>query len=149
MGRPGGGILACADTRASRARPTSRPCSTCCPVTCRCPGPASTESLDKYVETITSPTQKGFWANARNYTVSLLKSYWGDAATADNDFCFDYLPRLTGDHGTYHTVMDMVDDLDLDRLEDGRSSMLGNESPRGSTPGEILECRRRNPQPFW
>ena len=25
----------------------------------------------------------------------------GDAATAENDFCFDYLPRLTGDHATY------------------------------------------------
>ena len=35
------------------------------------------------------------------YTVSLLKACWGDAATADNDFCFDYLPRLTGDHSTY------------------------------------------------
>ena len=41
----------------------------------------------------------GFWGNMRAYTVSLLKAWWGDAATADNDFCFDYLPRLTGDHG--------------------------------------------------
>ena len=45
--------------------------------------------------------QTGFWGNIRAYTVSLLKAYWGDAATAENDFCFDYLPRLTGDHGTY------------------------------------------------
>ena len=42
------------------------------------------------------PPTKGFWANMRAYTVSLLKAWWGDAATADNDFCFDYLPRLTG-----------------------------------------------------
>jgi formate dehydrogenase major subunit len=41
----------------------------------------------------------------RAYTVSLLKAWWGDAARADNDFCFDYLPRLTGSHGTYETVM--------------------------------------------
>ena len=41
--------------------------------------------------------------------ISLLKEYWGDAATAENDFCFDYLPRINGDHGTYRTVMDMVD----------------------------------------
>ena len=47
---------------------------------------------------------------ADTYTISLLKSYWGDAATAENDYCFDYLPRLTGDHGTYQTVMDMLDD---------------------------------------
>ncbi len=35
------------------------------------------------------------------YIVSLLKAWWGDAATEDNDFCFDYLPRITGDHSTY------------------------------------------------
>jgi len=41
--------------------------------------------------------------------VSLLKAYWGDAATADNDYCFGYLPRLTGDHGTYQQALDMID----------------------------------------
>ncbi len=41
----------------------------------------------------------------RAYTVSLLKAWWGDAATEANDFCFDYLPRLTGSHSTYETVM--------------------------------------------
>ena len=29
------------------------------------------------------------------YIVSLLKAYWGDAAQPENDFCFDYLPRVT------------------------------------------------------
>jgi formate dehydrogenase major subunit len=48
---------------------------------------------------------KGYWANMRAYTVSLLKAWWGEAATAGNDFCFDYLPRLTGSHSTYETVM--------------------------------------------
>ncbi|HEX4251890.1 MAG TPA: molybdopterin dinucleotide binding domain-containing protein, partial [Pseudonocardia sp.] len=47
---------------------------------------------------------KGFWAETRAYLVSLLKAYWGEAATPDNDFCFDYLPRLTGSHSTYETV---------------------------------------------
>jgi formate dehydrogenase major subunit len=39
------------------------------------------------------------------YMVSLLKAWWGEAATADNDFCYDYLPRLTGSHSTYETVV--------------------------------------------
>ena len=43
------------------------------------------------------------------YVVSLLKAWWGDAATADNDFCFDYLPRIDGDHSTYPTVLGMLD----------------------------------------
>ena len=41
--------------------------------------------------------------------VSLLKAWWGDAATADNDFCYDYLPRLTGSHSTYETVLAQLD----------------------------------------
>ncbi|HET7589658.1 MAG TPA: molybdopterin dinucleotide binding domain-containing protein, partial [Solirubrobacterales bacterium] len=35
----------------------------------------------------------------------LMKAWWGPAATPENDFCFDYLPRLTGSHSTYETVM--------------------------------------------
>ena len=57
-----------------------------------------------------APSRRASGDHADAYTVSLLKACWGDAATADNDFCFDYLPRLTGDHGTYQTVMDMLDD---------------------------------------
>jgi formate dehydrogenase major subunit len=44
----------------------------------------------------------------RAYTVSLLKAWWGETASADNDFCFDYLPRLTGSHSTYDTVMEQI-----------------------------------------
>ncbi|HEV7147569.1 MAG TPA: molybdopterin dinucleotide binding domain-containing protein, partial [Pedococcus sp.] len=42
--------------------------------------------------------------------ISLLKAWWGERATAENDWCYDYLPRLTGAHGTYQTVMSMLDD---------------------------------------
>ncbi|OBA79262.1 hypothetical protein A5633_17180 [Mycolicibacterium elephantis] len=66
-------------------------------------------TLSDYLDDIMGTYQKGFWRNADTYMVSLLKEYWGDAATADNDYCFDYLPRINGDHGTYRTVMDMVD----------------------------------------
>ncbi len=33
----------------------------------------------------------------------------GDAATPENDFGFDWMPRLTGDHGTYQQVLNMID----------------------------------------
>jgi formate dehydrogenase major subunit len=67
------------------------------------------QNLASYLTEVSADKQKGFWRNADTYTVSLLKEYWGGAATADNDYCFDYLPRISGDHGTYRTVMDMVD----------------------------------------
>lgn len=66
-------------------------------------------TLAAYLDSVRPRNQKGFWGNADAYTVSLLKEYWGEAATAENDYCYDYLPRVDGDHGTYRTAMDMVD----------------------------------------
>jgi formate dehydrogenase major subunit len=65
--------------------------------------------LASYLDVLCAKEQKGFWCEANSYMISLLKEYWGEAATAENDYCFGYLPRINGDHGTYRTVMDMVD----------------------------------------
>ena len=67
------------------------------------------ETFRDWVDSIRHPDQQGFWANAESYAVSLLKAYFGEAATADNDFGYGWLPRLTGDHGTYQQVLDMID----------------------------------------
>ncbi|MBO8738079.1 formate dehydrogenase, partial [Staphylococcus aureus] len=29
--------------------------------------------------------------------------------TPENDFCYGYMPRMTGDHGTYQQVLNMID----------------------------------------
>ena len=34
-----------------------------------------------------------WWGHAKKYIVSLLKAWYGDAATAENDFAFNYLPK--------------------------------------------------------
>jgi formate dehydrogenase major subunit len=67
------------------------------------------KDLRTYLGSIKSEKHKGFWYLADTYMVSFLKEYWGAAATPENDFCFDYLPRINWDHGTYQTVMDMID----------------------------------------
>jgi formate dehydrogenase major subunit len=63
--------------------------------------------LDDFVEA-DSPA-RGYWGNMRDYLISLLKAWWGEAATADNEYCFNHLPRLTGSHSTYDTTMAMVE----------------------------------------
>ena len=108
IGRPGGGVLALrghASIQGSTDVPT---------LFDLLPGylampKAGEASLADYLDRITGDEQKGFWRNADTYMVSLLKEYWGENATAENDYCFDYVPRINGDHGTYRTVMDMVD----------------------------------------
>jgi formate dehydrogenase major subunit len=49
------------------------------------------------------------WGNLRKYMVSFLKAWWGDAATAENDYCIDYLPRINGDHSHYAMMLKMLD----------------------------------------
>jgi formate dehydrogenase major subunit len=103
IGRPGGGILALrghASIQGSTDIPTLY---NLLPGYIPMPHAHSNEDLDAFVAA--EGTDKGYWADMRSYLVSLLKAWWGPAATPENDFCFDYLPRLTGSHGTYDTVM--------------------------------------------
>jgi len=102
IGRPGGGILALrghASIQGSTDIPTL---FDLLPGYLPMPHAGGNEDLATYIDA--ESMDKGFWANMSTYLVSLLKAWWGEAATADNDFCYDYLPRLTGAHGTYETV---------------------------------------------
>jgi formate dehydrogenase major subunit len=107
IGRPGGGIMALrghASIQGSTDIPTL---FNILPGYLPMPQASSHQDLDSWVEA--DEGKAGFWGNVRSYAVSLMKSYWGDAATADNDYCFDYLPRITGDHSTYNTVKAMIE----------------------------------------
>jgi formate dehydrogenase major subunit len=106
IGRPGGGILALrghATIQGSTDVPT---------LYNLLPGylpmpKASHDGLAGYLKEAKLPA--GFWGHVDRYLISLLKAWWGDAATAENDFCFDYMPRLTGDHSIFPTVLGMLE----------------------------------------
>ena len=103
IGRPGGGILALrghASIQGSTDIPTL---FNILPGYIPMPHVPEHTDLASFVKK--ESAHKGYWANMKAYLVSLLKAYYGDAATTENDFCFDYLPRLTGSHGTYDTVL--------------------------------------------
>jgi formate dehydrogenase major subunit len=107
MGRPGGGIMALrghASIQGSTDIPTL---FNILPGYLPMPHADLHQSLEEWVQD--DEGAAGFWGSIRTYAVSLLKSYWGDAATPENGFCFDYLPRLTGDHSTYTTVKAQID----------------------------------------
>ncbi|MBV8431551.1 MAG: molybdopterin-dependent oxidoreductase [Solirubrobacterales bacterium] len=107
IGRPGGGILALrghANIQGSTDIPTLY---NILPGYVPMPHPKSGPSLDAYLD-LNRP-ETGVWGNLRNYMVSLLKAWWGDAAKPENDFCFDYLPRINGDHSHYAMMLKMLD----------------------------------------
>jgi formate dehydrogenase major subunit len=106
IGRPGGGILALrghASIQGSTDIPTLY---NLLPGYIPMPHAHGGEDLDSFVAA--ESADKGFWAETRSYFVSLLKAWWGDAATKDNDYCFGYLPRLTGNHSHYQTVLNQL-----------------------------------------
>jgi len=52
----------------------------------------------KWTPVSNDPQSANWWSNTPKYMTSLLKAYWGDAATAQNDFCYDYLPKRSGNY---------------------------------------------------
>ncbi len=54
------------------------------------------DTLIEYLETEVTPT--AYWANMPKFMVSLLKAWFGDAATKENQFGYDWLPKIVGDH---------------------------------------------------
>lgn len=107
IGRPGGGIMALrghASIQGSSDIPTL---FDLLPGYIPMPHAHRHETLAKFIEA--DSAQRGYWANMSSYLTSLLKAWFGDAATEENDFCFDYLPRITGSHSTYETVQAQLD----------------------------------------
>jgi formate dehydrogenase major subunit len=107
IGRPGGGILALrghANIQGSTDIPTLYDIL---PGYIPMPHPRSHPTLDRFVE-LNGP-DTGVWGDLRPYIVSLLKAWWGDAATEKNEFCFSYLPRINGDHSHYAMMQKMLD----------------------------------------
>ncbi len=135
IGRPGGGILALrghASIQGSTDIPTL---FNLLPGYLTMPSAFSHPDLATYVHTVCGDRQKGFWCHADSYLVSLLKEYWGDAATPENGFCYDYLPRIDGDHGTYRTVLDMIDGKVFGYFLVGQNPAVGSAHGRAQRLG--------------
>ncbi len=67
-----------------------------------CPSSAQ-QDLDTYVASKAAPTinpgkSTNWWQHTKKYAVSLLKDYFGENATAENEFAYHYLPKRYGDH---------------------------------------------------
>jgi formate dehydrogenase major subunit len=106
IGRPGGGILALrghASIQGSTDIPTLY---NTLPGYLQMKHADDAERLKDYIRENTSPA--GWWGKLDTYIVSLLKAWWGPHATPENDFCFDYLPRIDDDNSNYWTVQQML-----------------------------------------
>jgi formate dehydrogenase major subunit len=107
IGRPGGGILALrghASIQGSTDVPTL---FDLLPGYITTPHARHGDDLDTYLRAHRAGS--GLWHGLPAYLVSLLKAWFGDAATAANDYLFARLPRVTGLHSHLQTIVDMAD----------------------------------------
>ncbi len=107
IGRPGGGIMALrghASIQGSTDIPTLY---NLLPGYLPMPKVGEHPDFNAYLDNSTAAG--GWWTEFPKYAVSLLKAWFGDAATKENDWCFDHLPYITGDHSHMTTVADMAD----------------------------------------
>ncbi|MBW3652469.1 MAG: formate dehydrogenase-N subunit alpha [Actinobacteria bacterium] len=108
IGRPGGGIMALrghASIQGSTDIPTL---FDILPGYLEMPrAGADPPSLHDHVDA--SGKKRGWWAFYETYLVSLLKAWFGDAATPGNEFGFAHLPKLTGNHSHFATMLRALD----------------------------------------
>ena len=131
VGRPGGGIMAL------RGHSTIQGATDIATLYDSLPGylpqpsahdPAH-ERLSSYIESGGMPT--GYWSNFSKFIVSLLKAWYGDAATPDNDFGFSWVPRVDGDYSQLAY---------FDRMSKGgvKGYFLAGQNPAGGGPNAGL-----------
>jgi formate dehydrogenase major subunit len=108
MGRPGGGIMAL------RGHATIQGSTDIASLYHVHPGYLNTPSarrphdtLRDYILAETEPTS--FWSNRPAYMISQLKAWFGSAATDQNDFGYDWLPKITGDHSHLPVFVEMAE----------------------------------------
>ena len=98
MGRPGGGILALRGHSTIQGSTDIATLYNLLPGYLTAPSAQLPEhdTLDGWIDHEMPMT--GWWANGRKYMVSLLKAWYGDAATPDNEWGYQFLPKNVGDH---------------------------------------------------
>jgi formate dehydrogenase major subunit len=127
IGRPGGGILAL------RGHATIQGSTDIATLYNIHPGYLNTPSallkhdtLADYINTETQATS--YWSNFPKFIVSQLKAWYGDDATAANDFAYDYLPRIIGDHSHIPMFVDMTKGTIKGFLAMGQNPAVGGQN---------------------
>jgi formate dehydrogenase major subunit len=108
MGRPGAGVMALrghASIQGSTDLPTLYHS-----IHGYMTHPSVLRKHDTLEDWLTAETPaRSFWANTPKFMVSYLKSMYGEAATRDNEFGYQWHPRIIGDHSHMAMFAAMAD----------------------------------------
>jgi formate dehydrogenase major subunit len=133
IGRPGGGIVALrghASIQGSTDIPTLY---NTLPGYMQMPHVDDPRDLSEWIERYKAQT--GWWGKLDTFMVSLLKAWWGPAATKENDFAFSYLPRIDDDNSAYWTIQQMLEGKVKGYILAGENPAVGSANGRAQRLG--------------
>jgi formate dehydrogenase major subunit len=124
VGRPGGGLLALrghATIQGSTDIPTLY---NILPGYIPMPHAHEDDSLQRFLEMYSG--YAGFWGRMPSFFISLMKAWWGENATPENQFGFGHLPRISGDHSMYATAAGMREGVVKGLICAGQNPAVGS-----------------------
>jgi formate dehydrogenase major subunit len=131
IGRPGGGILALRGHAAIQGSTDTPTLFNLLPGYLQVPLVAD-QTFQDYLNSYTALT--GWWSNSPKYITSLLKAWYGDHATRENDWCYQYLPKIESeDDYSYYPIM-----FDMQRKKVKGMFVMGENFAVGG-PGALVE----------
>ncbi len=140
MGRPGGGV------NALRGESNVQGSTDHCLLFHIWPGylktpRSSNVSLEAYNKKWTpktnDPLSANWWGNYPKYSVSFLKSMFGEAATKENDFGYSLMPKV--DDGKAYTWLDIFDEMYKGSIK-GFFAWGQNPASSGSNAGKVRKA---------
>jgi len=97
-------------------------------------------SLEKHLQRVTpksnDPKSANWWQNRPKYVISLLKAWYGDAATKDNEFGYHYLPKIQA--GQDYSHISLFEAMDKGII---KGFMCWGQNPAVGGPNANLERR--------
>ena len=131
IGRPGGGVLALRGHATIQGSTDIATLYHSLPAYLNMPDARKThETLKEFVVTEGGPVATSFWGNYPKFIVSYLKAQFGEAATAANDYGYDFHPKITGDHSHMPMFLAMAEGKIKGFLVMGQNPAVGGQNAR-------------------
>jgi formate dehydrogenase major subunit len=124
IGRPGGGIMALRGHCSIQGSTDIPTLYNMLPGYLPMPKATYDTDLSKYIEY--NESASGWWSEFPKYMISLLKAWYGTAATEENDWCYNYLPHISGDHSHFVTAAAMADGMIKGYFVMGQNPAVGS-----------------------
>ena len=132
VGRPGGGIMALRGHTSIQGSTDIPTLSHLLPGYLAQPNAFHDhDTLEQYLEVETPAT--GWLNNMPKYVISLLKAWYGDAATPENGYGYKHLPKLVGDVSQEPMTLSMPDGVIKGQF------MFGQNPAVGAVNAELVE----------